>query len=85
MTTSKPGPKMLSQKDLLEFRLRTNALEVARNNFAMVQESYQNWVKETMRAYRIKGKATIDISNGSIVPIVQEVKDAGLNDQAQTS
>lgn len=61
--------KRLNDDDLQEFRLRQQALVVARNQFLLVQESVTEWTKRTGKKYRVKGRFSVSASDGSITPV----------------
>ena len=58
------GASILTPEDLTEFRLRRNTLDHARNQFLMVEESYNRWSKNIGLRYKLKGKFTVDSATG---------------------
>lgn len=67
----KPAALFLSGDDLKEMHLRVSTLTAARNNFAMVEESYKYWVSSLKTKYGLPdGKFDIDQTSGEIKPKV---------------
>ena len=60
--------KQLSEGDLLEFRLRRAAYDQARNNYLMIEESYQAWLKKIGKQYRMPAQFDLNQQTGVLLP-----------------
>jgi len=59
-------PKM-GPGDLVEFRLRSAAMQAASHNLLMVQEAYQSWIIKTLSKYGLSGRYNINPQTGEMV------------------
>lgn len=66
--TANAKTKQLSQDDLLEFRLRQQALMAARNQYELVQEAVIAWTQRMGKKHKVKGRFTVQASDGTIIP-----------------
>ena len=62
----------LNTQELYEFHLRKMAIDAARTNFLMIEESYYTWLKAVREKYKVKtNKFNIDGKTGALVPVVE--------------
>lgn len=61
--------KKLNDADLRGLVVRTQTLDIARNQLAMMQEAHQAYVQLLGKRYKIKGKFNINTQTGIITPI----------------
>ncbi len=64
----------LTPEELAEFMIRQQSLNVARCQFAMIEESYTTWVNVIKTRYGLTAQFDIDLEDGTLLP--KEPKEA---------
>jgi len=66
-SNGKENSVKLTPEELAEFTVRQQSLNVARCQFAMIEESYITWVNTIKTRYGLTAQFDIDLSDGTLM------------------